>query len=178
MKAIFVTRWRVRRDRDNSTQHKHALAQLPGHGHAAATVGGWESKGSAPGVGCCVRDGRKNRGAFKIPVSLRYHHQRHKSAREQYRLGYGRWAARSVNTQTLLQSLLVGLETSACRPSSFCNAYPRDPARRKLPGMTANWNAHRLTKEEHRFSISEGKPPPLDTFRSYDYYRLPSIPFV
>ena len=29
MKAIFVTRWRVRRHRDNSTQHKHALVQRP-----------------------------------------------------------------------------------------------------------------------------------------------------
>jgi hypothetical protein len=100
------------------------------------------------------------------------------SPREEYRLRYGRWAARSVNTQTLPQSSLAGWETSACRPSLFCDAYARDHARRKLPGMTANWNAHRLTKEEHRFSISEGKPPPLDTFRSYDYYRLPSIPFV
>ena len=83
---------------------------------------------------------------------------------------------RSVHTQTLPESLLAGLETLACHPSLFCNAYARDSARGKLPDITANWNGQRATEGEPVLHIW-GKRP-LDTFLSYDYDRLPSIPFV
>jgi hypothetical protein len=73
----------------------------------------------------------------------------------------------------------AGLETQAGRPSLFCNTHIRDPARRKLPGMTAKWNARRVTKEkESRLLHFRGRNRLLTPFGSYHYYRSPSNPFA
>jgi hypothetical protein len=70
----------------------------------------------------------------------------------------------------LAQSLFAEFEAQHAAPARSARSCSG-----KLPSMSANW----VTASNEGATLFYFWPkPPLDTFMTYVYYRLPSIPFV